>query len=355
MPASTLLPPAVDGARLYDQLRAASEGIKRFHALRTALGAGLFEHLERPAAAPALAAARGLDPVLTEALCALLGEMGLLRREAEGWRRTELAALYLDPRSSLFQGEVLRCMEEGFDLWRRLPELLRQGPVDMAREQVFKGNFIDALGREGLLREVHACAEAIAAAPGFDTARLALDLGGGHGLYAWALCERNPGLHAVVLDTPGTQPVFESFADEFGYQRMQFRPGNLFRDDWGRGYDLIFFSYNPGGKQRSILERIHQALAPGGLFVTKHAYYNAAEGSKSPLLDLEWLLTRFPGIDKQPNVYRFANEMPREEFLPFFLERYELLAHLDARQFASPDLGKFGDRLDSQIIIGRKR
>ncbi len=355
MPASTQTPPAADGAQLYAQLRAASGGIKRFHALRAALDAGLFEHLEHPRDADALAGQLGLDPGLTRALCALLGEMDLLRREPRGWRRTELAAAFLDPRSSLYQGEVLRCMEEGFDLWRRLPELLRQGPVDMAREQVFKGNFIDALGREGLLREIRACARAVAAAPGFAQARLALDLGGGHGLHAWSLCELNPGLRAVVLDTPGTQPVFEAFAREFGYQRMEFRPGHLVRDDWGGGYDLIFFSYSPWGKQRGILERIHQALAPGGLFVTKHAYYNAGEGSKSPLVDLDWLLTRFPGIDKGPNVYRFAGDMAREEFLAFFLERYELLAQLEARQFASPDLDKFGDRLDSQLLIGRKR
>jgi len=351
----TLNLPTVDGAPLYAQLRTAAEGVKRFHALRAALDTGLFDALREPRTGAALAESLGFDPAITEAVCALLAEMGLLERTADGWRRAGLADVYLTPSSPQYQGEVLRCMEEGFALWARLPELLRQGPLDLANTQVFKGNFIEALAREGLLREVQKSADAIAAAPGFHYARLALDLGGGHGLYAQALCERGPDLRAVVLDTPAARPVFDAFSREFGYERVEYRAGNLFQDDWGSGYDIIFFSYNPGGKQERILRRIHDCLAPGGLFVTKHAYYNEAEGSKSPLLDLEWLLTRFPGIGKQPNVYRFAGELSRERFLEFLLPRYELLSVLDAPAFTSPDLSKFGDRLDTQLIIARKR
>jgi spermidine synthase len=35
----------------------------------------------------------------------------------------------------------------------------------------------------------------------------------------------------------------------------------------------VIFSYNPGGKNERILEKIHRCLKPGGLFVTKHAFY----------------------------------------------------------------------------------
>jgi hypothetical protein len=347
--------PPVDPAPLYALLHAAFTGNKRLQALRTALCLDLFEHLEKECAGEELASSLNLDPILTSSLCALLAEMGLVERKGNAWRRTDLAACFLDSRSPFFQGEVLRCMEDNLDLWAGLEDLLRHGPIDISKEQVFQGSFLDALASESLLGEVQKTAELVASTPGFAQVRRALDLGGGHGLYALALCEQNPELRAIVFDTPAACGVAQAYIQKFSADRVTTKAGDLFQDDWGTGYDLVFFSYTPGGKQARILRKIHTSLASGGLFVTKHAFHGGREGSKDALIDLEWLLTRFPGIGKERNAYCFTGDLSREEHLAFIIEHYELLSIFEAREFAPPALGKFGDRLDSQLIIARKR
>jgi predicted O-methyltransferase YrrM len=347
--------PPVNPAPLYDLLHAAAIGNKQFQALRAALNLNLFERLEKECEDSALASSLNLDPVLTSSLCALLVEMGLVERKANTWQRTDLAACFLDSRSPFFQGEVLRCMEDDLTLWAGLEDHLRRGPMDISKEKLFQGNFLDALASESLLGEVQKTTDLVASTPGFMQARRALDLGGGHGLYALALCERNPALRAIVFDTPAVCSAAEANIQTFGADRVTTKAGDLFQDDWGTGYDLVFFSYTPGGKQAGILRKIHDSLASGGLFVTKHAFHGSREGSKDALIDLEWLLTRFPGIGKERNVYRFDGDLSREEHLAFIIEHYELLSLSEAREFAPPALGKFGDRLDSQLIIARKR
>jgi predicted O-methyltransferase YrrM len=348
-------PAPVDPTPLYDVLHSASVGIKRFQALRAALRLGLFERLEEACDDVTLAGELGLDPVLTSAFCALLADMRLLIHKGKAWQRTQVATCFLDSRSPYYLGEMLRCMADDISLWEGLENLLRNGPLDLSKEQVFQGSFLEALARESLLGEVQKTADLVAAMPGFASARRALDLGGGHGLYAMALCERNPTLRAIVFDTPTACAATKAYIREFGAERMTAQAGDLFQDDWGADYDLVFFSYNPGGKQKRILQKIYASLAPGGLFVTKHAFYGTREGSKDALLDMEWLLTRFPGIGKAPNVYRFAGDLSREAYLAFLIEHYELLLLSEARQFAPPALGRFGDRLDSHLIICRKR
>ena len=114
----------------------------------------------------------------------------------------------------------------------------------------------------------------------------------------------------------------------------------------------MFFSYNPGGKNERILEKIHQCLNPGGLFVTKHALNRDAEEAKSTLLDIEWQLTAFRGVVKGRNVYAFEQDLSEEAYMERLQQDFEII---DAKTFATPPLAKFGDRLDSKIIISRKR
>lgn len=344
-----------DPADFYGLLHDAAVGYKRFQALQAALQAGVFQETAQACENDALASSLNLDPELTAALCALLAQMGLLERTAKGWRRTSVAESFLDLHSSFYQGEVVCCIQDDLNLWAKLKDILRSGPVDLSREQVFQGSFLDALARESLLGEVQKTMDLVAATPGFRQARTALDLGGGHGLYAIALCQRNPMLEAVIFDRSASKAAAMAYMREFGAGRVTFQAGDLFADDWGREYDLVFFSYNPGGKQINILEKIHRSIAPGGLFVTKHAFYGRQEGSKDALLDLEWLMTCFPGIDKDRHVYRFQDDLSFEEYLAFLKEKYELLSITEAREFSPPALGKFGDRLDSRLIIARKR
>ncbi|WP_123539033.1 methyltransferase [Halosimplex salinum] len=99
-----------------------------------------------------------------------------------------------------------------------------------------------------------------------------LDLGGGHGRYAVELCERNPGLSAVVFDHPDALAVAETEIGDRGLaDRMETRGGDYRTDDIGEGYDaVLLFNVLHGHDEaevRALFERVHDALAPGGRVV----------------------------------------------------------------------------------------
>ncbi|MGE4551485.1 MAG: methyltransferase, partial [Desulfovibrionaceae bacterium] len=233
----------------------------------------------------------------------------------------------------------------------------RSGPLNPVAEGLFGGAFLPALAAEALSGEARRTADRLLETPGFDAVDDVLDLGGGHALYALALAARLPGLRAEVLDLPSARPLAEGHIRRFGGGdgRVRFRAGDIFHADLGRGRQAVLLFYSPGGKRPDLLERIHACLAPGGFFVSKHAFYAADEGRKDPLLDLEWRLSAFPGTAKGPRVYEFQGDLDRDAYRAELAARFDIVAEHEAPAFAAPDLGKFGDRLDSRLIIARKR
>ncbi|WP_461208815.1 methyltransferase [Desulfocurvus sp. DL9XJH121] len=351
---STPIPEPRDPSSLYRVIHGAEHGYKQLQALRAALDAGLFEALDEPTNSEVLAGSLGTDPGVTLALCRVLEAMGLLAKTAEGFRNTPEAHDFLRRSSPLFQGPVVDCVLEGLAPWDGLGRVLRDGPVELRGDNAFAGNFIHALARETLTGEMQRTTDILAAVPGFDGVRTLLDLGGGHGLYSVGLCDRFPELTATVFDLPGMAEAVLAYADLSGGERVRFRGGNQFSDPLGQDWDAVLLSYNPGGKSRMLLDKIHDALAPGGFFITKHAYYARGERSKAPLLDLEWSMSVFPGVTKGPNIYSFKGDMSHEEVLHYLSGRYEILRTAGVPEFAPQRLGKVGDRLDSILIVARK-
>ena len=170
-----------------------------------------------------------------------------------------------------------------------------------------------------------------------------------------ALALRNADLEAVVFDFKPVEKDFQRYKSRYGNNRVHFVPGNLFVDDLGRNFDLVLFSYNPGGKNEHVLENIRRCLKPVGLFVTKHAYYSHGEAAKSTLLDIEWQLTAFSGVAKGRHVYAFDGDMTAEAYMRRLQQDFDIIETIPATEFATPPLAKFGDRLDSGIIVCRKK
>ncbi|BBD09825.1 methyltransferase [Desulfovibrio ferrophilus] len=350
-----LIPSPQDAGTLYRTIHDAERGYKSLLALKAALNIGVFEHLEQAVPAAQLAQELNTDPAMTLALCRLLEEMDFLEKDPKGYRNTQQTQTFLRRSSLLYQGNVVSCVRGGISIWEQLEELLINGPGDGSNGHGFAGEFIHALASETLTGELQKTTDIICSVPEFENVRTLLDLGGGHGLYSVALCQQNAKLQATVFDLPGLQEAAEHYAQKFDGKRVNFQAGNQFTDPIGDGYDAILLSYNPGGKTRALLDKIHSALAPGGLFITKHAYYARGERTKSPLLDMEWSMRGFSGVNKGPNIYRFKNDMSHEEVLQYLTSHYEILRIAGVHEFAPNRLGKIGDRLDSQLIIGRKR
>lgn len=347
--------PGVKVDFLYGLLEKASAGYKQFRALKAALNIGLFDRMKIPKTIGQLCLEMNTHEGVTQSLCDLLVHMGLLDDTDGCVQNTAVSATYLVTDSPFFQGEVLKDIQNGFTIWDHLDQALAEGPLKVHELDFFQNNTIHSLAAEIRTGELQNTVAAVSKRPEFKEAEKLLDLGGGHGLYAMALCRENPGLQGVVFDFPNAAEDIKPYLEKFKPENVKFMPGNLFSDDWGQDYDIIFFSYNPGGKNRMIFEKINQSLKPGGLFVTKHAFYQKGEGGKAPLLDLEWNLTAFEGVSKDRHIYRFQGDLCFEDYLELMKQYFARIEIMEASDFADPPLAKFGDRLDSKIILAQKK
>lgn len=347
--------PHMPAESLYESWEQVVRGYKQFCAMAAAVRLKIFDHLVELRQPMDLAVQLNADPKMITDLCDLLADMELLVRYEDGFLVSALSRTYLCRDSAWFQEEVIKNIFSGFGLWQQLDRICIEGPVQVDEADFFENNLIDSLASEILTGELQQTVAAVTRQPEFAAAHRMLDLGGGHGLYAMALTDQKQNLEAIVYDFNPVEKDFKRYKERFMANGVRFVAGNLFADDLGNGFDLVLFSYNPGGKNERILEKIHQCLNPGGLFVTKHALYREAETAKSTLLDIEWQLTDFRGVAKGRNVYAFEQDLSEEAYMKRLHQDFEILETIDAKEFATPPLAKFGDRLDSKIIISRKR
>ena len=115
-------------------------------------------------------------------------------------------------------------------------------------------------------------AKGLAARLGLRPGQHLLDLGGGHGHYAYTFADETPGLRATVYDLPGARPFFEEQrAGHAHAANVDFREGD-FTDaslDLGGPYDVAWLSqilHIEGPKVcTQLLTATAAALKPGGV------------------------------------------------------------------------------------------
>jgi hypothetical protein len=280
-------------------------GYRAFQAILAAHELSLFSALAEPLDARTLAREKGLEPHLCTLLCETLTAEGLLEKGNERYSLSPYSRTYLLPSSPFYQGNALAFLNQLSKLWSDLPAIIRNGPVVFEKEKLFCDLIIPSMAdmsRCGLVQEV--CSQ-VAALPEFSTAESLLDIGGGHGLYAIAFSILNPRLKAVIFDLPHVCNKAEDFIRAYQADRVTTLPGDFNHDDIGTGYDIIFSSSNPGGKDPSLIEKIAGAINPGGLYINKQVSDNCTE---DPLLDLEWNLWTFDGVQKKGR-YHFEHSV----------------------------------------------
>jgi cyclopropane fatty-acyl-phospholipid synthase-like methyltransferase len=125
-----------------------------------------------------------------------------------------------------------------------------------------------------------------------------LDVGGGSGAFSIALCQRNPGLTATVLDFPNVIAVAERFIAEAGLQdRIACVPGDAVGAGWPRGQDLVLMSYLLSAVAEPsislLIDKAWDALRPGGHLLI-HDFMLDDDGS-GPALAALWFLQYLSG------------------------------------------------------------
>ncbi len=245
----------------------------RARALSTAVVAGLFDALhEAPATAAELAGRLGLDALGTETLTGALVSCGYLERDGGRLRNAPVSERLLvrsSPESvATFVGEQAELHWRVLEL---LPAALRGAEAyrlheDRPEDEHWEGDL------RGLLEISRAENELNAARIDIREPRSLLDVAGGHGGFAMAMCRRHPGLEATVLDLPPSVAVGRAIVAEQGLaDRVAFREGDVFEAGIGEGLDVVsvfnLVHHLPEERARELCSLAHDALRPGGLLV----------------------------------------------------------------------------------------
>jgi SAM-dependent methyltransferase len=162
----------------------------------------------------------------------------------------------------------------------QLGDAIRTGSVPGALFEDMSGNNIPAK-RMTAAMDSYARSRGIEIADrlDFSQSRRLLDLGCGPGTYSMAIVERNPGLHATLLDLPG--PIAEArrlAASRKMTDRLEFVAIDARNYVPDNPFDTILVSntlhmIGPVGSLE-LLRRCYQMLTPGGRLIVQAQYLN---------------------------------------------------------------------------------
>lgn len=255
-----------------DRIREMARGFQASRVLLTAVELNLFAALEGEARGSAeVAAALGTDARATDRLMNALVSLGLLEKENHQFRNTAAAREHLVPGVPGGAAEALMHNVRLWDTWSGLTESVRTGTSARARSLM-----LPDVATRGFIAAMHynaaSLADPVVSVLDLSGVRRVLDVGGGSGAYAMALCRANPDIEAVVFDLPNVTPLTRSYVEAAGLSgRIRTEDGNYHEDGLGRDYDLVLLSMilHSNGPEANValLERCRAALRAGGRIV----------------------------------------------------------------------------------------
>lgn len=253
----------------FPELQAKMRGFQESRILLTAVELDLFTAVGKGATAAEVARTAGAHPRATEVLLHALAAMGALGKKHGRFFNTPATQRYLVAGSPEYARPALMHTVNLFDSWATLTACVRAGtavrqPGVAAQDTQWTESFIEAMH----WRAQNDAAELARIARAQDVRRM-LDVGGGSGVYSIAFAKANPELHAEVLDLePVTRIAQRHIRAEGLEKRVTTKTGDLTRDEFGSGWDLILLSaichMLDAGQNRDLLRRCYRALAPGG-------------------------------------------------------------------------------------------
>ena len=284
---------------------------------------GVFDALgQRPLSADEVAERCGTNPEATGKLLFALAGAGYLKASGDSYELTPLSRKWLlkDAYPSLAAKLELQFLE--WDWMGASEEYVRTGRPLEVHSLEDKENW--RLYQRGM-RSIAGVfiQEGARRMPVPKGATRMLDIGGSHGYWSVALCRKNEGLSAVILDLPeAVEQAAPILAEEKMGDRVVHRAGDALTEDLGEGeYDLILVSqlvhHFTEEQNRELAERIARALKPGGI----HAIFDALRpdtpkqaGQLGALLEFYFALTSQSGtwsVGEMADWQRGAGLKPR--------------------------------------------
>jgi hypothetical protein len=249
-------------------------------AIRAACGLGVFDLLDQPLTAPAIAQAAGSDPRATARLLLALSDLGLLeRREDGGYANTETgAALRVDHPSGVRNLALMQSWLPHVASWSRLEDAVRTGTgvYELVNglpswEHLSQNPDVEAQFNRAMARRAEGQVDAILAGVDRRGVGSVVDVGGGRGAMLAGLLEACPGLTGVVADRPDVAREAEAAFSEAGLgERAHGVPADFF-ESVPAGGDLYLLSNVlhdwDDGECVAILRTVRAAMPAGSRLV----------------------------------------------------------------------------------------
>jgi predicted O-methyltransferase YrrM len=211
--------------------------------------------------------------ILLNALVAL----GLLSKTGDEYRNTPESSRFFVEGSKDNHRDGLLHTANIWHRWSTLTEVVRDGarvPIDHGNTPEWTVNFIAGMQRNSRDR-----APLVVKALGITGVRRILDLGGGSGAYSIAFAKASPDVRCEILDLPEVVPLTSEYVRRAGVSaQVILRAGDMLRDDFGSGYDVVMLNaichMFSEEQNRDIFRRARQALAPNGRLVVQDFILN---------------------------------------------------------------------------------
>jgi hypothetical protein len=293
-------PPRTDPTPIFEVFRG-NHGTELLTAAVAYLG--VFSRLaEGPRSFEALRQALGLAERPTRVLVTALRAFGLVIKDPEGrLDLSDLAREHLVPGAAFDVGGYVGLAADSPGVVEMVERLRTNRPAGAEKDEpgaafIFREGIESAMEQEATARELTLAlagraknvAPILAERYPLDGARLLLDVGGGTGIYSITWLQRHPALRAIVWDRPEVLKVAREMAEAHDVaDRLECRPGDMFRDPLPVGADVILLSNVLHDwdvpECRTLVRRCAEGLAPGGRLLIHDVFLDDALDGPLPI------------------------------------------------------------------------
>lgn len=279
-----------------DGLMAIMQGHTATAAMKAAVDLEIFTHIAHGVdTAEKLADKKSTPARSMRILCDALVAFGLLRKKDARYELPAAVSAMLVKGSPGYAGNMM-AVTGSRTLWNelaRLSDVVKAGHTLIGDSAETANNpFWEDFARGSrLMAQATGPSVAEGIAPLFDAngPKRILDIACGSGFYGFSVLKKFPQARLASLDWANVLKLAEPNARQVGVaDRVEFRPGDVFSDDLGSGYDLILavniYHHFSTDKCVELSRRLYDAAAPGGrLALVDLVPDEARENARFPL------------------------------------------------------------------------
>lgn len=229
-----------------------------------------------------------------------LRAMGLITKQNGLLHLSELAREHLVPGGEFDCGDYIGLAAQSPGVLNMVKLLKTNRPMGSDGEDgaafIYRDGVASAMESEELARHFTLAlagraknvAPALADAVSMDGVELLLDVGGGTGIYSFAMLQKNPKLRAIVFDRPEVLKVAQQMGREYGVlDRTAFVAGDMFTDELPTEADMILLSnvlHDWDLPQcQDLVGRCGDALPVGGRLLVHDVFLNDSMDGPLPI------------------------------------------------------------------------